>query len=954
MRKSYTALLLSASLAGLSAQAQAQALPADATDNASEDAAAEPTITVTGSRLIRNGDSSPSPVTVVQTSDLLTAQPGANLADALNVLPVFAGSRGAGSNPSTAGSASGGNGSANQLNLRNLGIQRTLVLVDGVRIPPTLFNGSVDVDLIPQMLVERVDVVTGGVSAVYGSDAVAGVVNYVLDKDFTGLKVEASGGVSEYGDASQLDAGVAFGTNLGSAGHFEASYQYHSGAGILRRSSRPWMKQVGVGGAGTVAAPYQLFENLRQANFPSGGMICGGTNATTCLTNGRYFVADGTIAPFVNGTATGTAGLQVGGAGGTWDSSLFQPLESHQAFARFDFDISDAVRFYAQVSATFKENQNFQEYPRLNFVQLRVDNPFLPAAVRSTLTGTTFRFSRTIEQGDRINQVANSEQWFANVGLSGDLGSDWKWGIDYVHGRSILDTQVRDNINSQRLSAALDVVLVGTTPTCYAATQAATATQYANCVPLNPFGPTATSAAALDYIMGTTNYNALTVMNDISGGISGSLFDLGAGPINVALSAEWRKVSFIADSDASSQDFNNCTNLRYNCTANQITWFVSLSDQPKVSQTVWEVASEVEVPVFKDWALGSLTLNGAARFTRYNTSGDYWTWKVGFDWRISDTLRFRGTRSRDIRAPTLYDLFAERFVVSVQGTDLLTGQSPTIPSINGGNPNLIAEIGNTLTGGVVWRPSGRLSIALDAYKIEVSDAILSANGGEQAFQQACYASGGTSPYCLLQERPGPFTDTSPSNQWTTVYNGLFNISSIKTYGIDLEVNYNTTLFERPFTFRLLGSYQPQLQFAQPNVATREQAGSAFGPVGFAATPKWRIVGFMRFKPTDNFTVDIMQRWRSGMKLSGEEGASQVWVNNRMDSFTTTSINLAYNIEDERWGDMQFYMNVANLFDAEPPIGAFYGNGTRAGLRDGYAVGDDPRGRYFTAGVKLKF
>lgn len=951
MRTSYTALLLGASLTGLSAPALAQTVPSDAT---SEEAADEQVITVTGSRVIRNGDSSPSPVTVVQTTDLLAVQPGANLADALNVLPVFAGSRGAGSNPSTAGSASGGNGSANQLNLRNLGIARTLVLVDGVRIPPTLFNGAVDVDLVPQMFVERVDVVTGGVSAVYGSDAVAGVVNYIIDKDFTGLKVEASGGVSEYGDASQYDLGIAWGVNLGGSGHFEASYQYHDGSGILRRSSRPWMNQVGVGGLGTVAAPYQLFDNLRQANFPAGGMICGGTNATTCLTNGRYFVSDGVIAPFVNGTVTGTAGLQVGGAGGTWDSSLLQPLESHQVFARFDYEFGDAVRAYVQVSGTFKENQNYQEYPRLNFVTLRVDNPFLPAAVRSTLTGTTFRFSRTMEQGDRINQVANSDQWFANAGLAGDIGSDWKWSLDYVYGRSVLNTQVRDNINSQRLSAALDVVSVGGIPTCYAATQAATAAQYADCVPLNPFGPTATSQGALDYIMGTTNYHAVTVMNDISGSLSGSLFDLGAGPVSVALSAEWRKVSFVADSDASSFDFNNCTNLRYNCAANQITWFVSLSDQPEVSQTVWEVAGEVDLPVFKDWVLGSLTLNGAARFTRYNTSGDYWTWKAGFDWRLTDTLRLRGTRSRDIRAPTLYDLFAERFVVSVQGTDLLTGQSPTIPSINGGNPNLTAEIGNTLTGGVVWKPSGSFSLALDAYKIEVSNAILSVNGGENAFQQACYASGGTSPYCLLQERPGSFTDTAATNQWTAVYNGLFNISSIKTWGIDLEANYSTTVFDRPFSFRLLASYQPQLQFAQPNVATREQAGAAFGPVGFAATPKWRVVGFLRFKPSDDITVDILQRWRSSMKLSGEESATQIWVNNRMDAFMTTSVNVAYTIEVDRWGKMQFYVNVANLFDAEPPIGGFYGNGTRAGLRDGYAVGDDSRGRYFTAGVKLQF
>ena len=170
-------------------------LAGDTARAATSEASDEP-IVVTGSRIPKNGNNSPSPVTIVETGNLLASQPGANLADALNVLPVFSGSRGAGSNPSTGGSASGGNGSANQLNLRNMGITRTLVLMDGLRIPPTLFNGAVDVDLIPQMLVQRVDVVTGGVSAVYGSDAVSGVVNYVLDKNFNGLKAEASMGLS--------------------------------------------------------------------------------------------------------------------------------------------------------------------------------------------------------------------------------------------------------------------------------------------------------------------------------------------------------------------------------------------------------------------------------------------------------------------------------------------------------------------------------------------------------------------------------------------------------------------------------------------------------------------------------------------------------------------------------------------------------------------------------------
>lgn len=951
LTKPSLALLASASALAFSGTAFAQETPAEdtAVAQAEEDSAASPSeIVVTGSRT-SNGNNSPSPVTVVQTNDLLAVQPGSNLADALNTLPVFAGSRGAGSNPSTAGSASGGNGSANQLNLRNLGVARTLILVDGVRIPPTLFNGAVDVDMIPQMLIERVDVVTGGVSAVYGSDAVAGVVNYIIDKDFNGLKIEASAGISDYGDARQLDAGIAYGTNIGSRGHFEASYQYHDSEGIQRRSDRDWMDLVGVGGLGTQAVPYQLFTGLRQANFPAGGRItCG----ATCSLNGQYFSSDGVLAPFVNGQATGTNGLQAGGAGGTWDSSLLQPLESHQLFARLDWEFSDTVRSYIQFSGTYKSNENFQEYARLTNARLTSTNPFLAPQYQQALAAanqTTFTLSKTFENAPRLNQVAKSDQWMVNAGFDGKFG-DWRWGLDYVHGEAVLKTQIRNNVNNQRLAAALDAVVSGGQIVCQASI--ANPTLYGDCIPLNPFGPSANSAAAFDYITGTTNYRSITTMDDISGEIAGSPFDLWAGPVNMALSAEWRKVSFEAESDASSLDLVNCTGLRFNCAATQAQWFLTLSDQPKVSQTVWEVAGEVDVPIFENWVLGkSLNVNGAGRFTKYNTSGEYWTWKAGIDWQITDTLKLRGTRSRDIRAPTLYDLFAERFIVTVVGTDLLTNQSPTIPSINGGNPDLTAEIADTLTAGIVWRPTGNFSIALDAYKITVNDAILSVNGGEAAFQRACYASNGTSPYCLLQERPGSFSDTSATNAWTAVYNQLFNISSIKTKGVDLEVNYSTSIASRPLSLRVLTSYQPNLTFAQPNVVTREQAGSAFGPVGFAATPKWRVAAFLRFKPTDDFTVDILQKWRSSMKLSGEDGL--FWVDNHMDSFATTAINLAYDVETDR-GEMEFYFNVQNIFNADPPIGGFYGNGTRAGLRDGYAVGDDPRGRYYTAGVRMKF
>ena len=356
MRLKLNALILSgASLLAGAAHAQNQS-PAAATINP-EAPAATGDIIVTGSRTIKNGNASPSPVTVVSTQDALRIQPAGTLADALNLLPVFAGSRGPASNPSSTGTAAGGNGSANQLNLRNLGSNRTLILLDGERVPPTTFNGIVDVDIIPQLLVQRVETVTGGVSAVYGSDAVAGVVNYILDKKFVGLSATFNSGISQRGDALKLDAGLAGGANLfGGRGHVEFAYEYLDNKGIPFRSDRPALKLYGVTGAGTAANPYQLNSDVRQAGAPFGGLITSGV-----LIN-QTFGTDGVLRPFVAGQTTGTAALQLGGDGGYYDSSLIAALKAHQLFGRFDYELTDTIRFHAQVSGDLKTNVQFRRH----------------------------------------------------------------------------------------------------------------------------------------------------------------------------------------------------------------------------------------------------------------------------------------------------------------------------------------------------------------------------------------------------------------------------------------------------------------------------------------------------------------------------------------------------------------------------------------------------------------
>lgn len=933
-------LLCSASTLALLGQALAQT-PAP-TERPAEDKEvnALEKVVVTGSRVIRTGDSSPSPVTVVPAEDLLTLKPGATLAEALNSLPVFSGSRGAGSNPTTVGVAAGGNGSANQLNLRNIGATRTLVLMDNKRVPPTLFNGIVDVDIIPQMFVDRVDVVTGGVSAVYGSDAITGVVNYVINRKFNGVKLMATYGVSEKGDAGKHHAGVAWGANLGGGLHAEAGFEYRKEEGIDRRSSRDWMNQWGVTGAGTTANPYVLQSDLRQKDFPFGGLITTGALA------GQVFKTDGVLSTFTNGTATGTTSIQVGGDGGYWDAGLLARLEGKQLFGRLDYTLSTDTRAHFQVSGNLKTNGNVAETNQLNGITLRRTNGFLPASIQALMPGSqpTFRLSKFMAEVPRVQSESDTQQWVTTGGIEGKVGG-LSWDVDFTHGNAKLDTRMANVLNRQKLAAALDAVSSNGQVVCNI--KLTNPGRMDDCVPLNVFGPSAASAAAVDYVTDGIRFQSTTVMNDLGASVRGSPFSTWAGPVNAALSAGWRKMSFESGSSSRATDVVDCTGLTLNCTVgNPLTEFIFGELPQGVSQTVREFAGEVDAPLAK-----GVNMNAAVRDTKYNTSGKYLTWKAGVDWHVLDSLRFRATRSRDIRAPTLFDLFAPTSIVQVRPLDLLTNTTPTVPSIDESNHALKAEIGNTVTVGLVWKPAPRLSFALDAYRIRISDAITSVTGSTPGFQQACYASGGASPYCELQARPGSFTDTSAANAVTAWYVRNINVAEVETWGVDLEANYAGKLLDRPMSLRALVAWQPHVYYRQPGLVTVDQGGVGFGPGGLASTPAIRVSGFLRFKPTDSLTVDVMQRWRSAMKLSGDP--TQVWVRNRMPSFATTAVTLSYEMETA-WGEPQFFVNAENLFDATPPQGAFSGNGTRAGLRDGSAVGDDPRGRYFSVGMRLSF
>ena len=494
----WSALLGGAGLLAGAASTHAQTTPAQAPTASTAQSANNSTlvadnstqvseVVVTGSRVIKNGNSSPTPVTVMPVDELESLRPGP-VAEVLSSLPVFSGSRVADGKPGNGATNAG----ANVLNLRNLGFYRTLVLFDGHRVPPSTYDQLVDVDMIPQMLLKRVDVVTGGASAVYGSDAISGVVNFITDTKFNGVKVNVEGGIANQGDDATADVGLAFGHSfLDGRGHFEASYEYHNDPGILRRSDRQWGRDVWtVQGGGTAANPYHLVENTRISNTSFGGLVGGKASSSNPL-GGMNFATDGVASPFVNGAATGTNGFQSGGDGAYYDGSIKNLLDSHQVFGRGDYDFTDTLKGYAEASVTINHSLNYGQYNQISNDTLSGQNAFLPAAYQYP---GTFTFSKVFADLPRIDTNTHQTQYFVNTGLSGQFGGGYKWDVSFTRSAARATTANDANINNQNLAAALNVVGGPNGPECYAAT---VSSAYSNCVPLNAFGPTSESAAAI-------------------------------------------------------------------------------------------------------------------------------------------------------------------------------------------------------------------------------------------------------------------------------------------------------------------------------------------------------------------------------------------------------------------------------------------------------------------------
>ncbi|QSB45336.1 TonB-dependent receptor [Tsuneonella flava] len=950
---------------GLGVGASLIALTAAAPSFAQEGANDEP-IVVTGTRLQRADLTATSPVSVV-SEDQIRLSGNGTIEQTLNELPQL----------KAQGGATAGNTNAAGIytaDMRGLGPSRTLVLVNGRRFVPVNPDLLVDLSTIPEALVKRVEVVTGGASAVYGSDAVAGVVNFILDDKFEGIEADYSFAVTERGDGQRHKASVTLGGNFAdNRGNVVASLAYHRQSAISagdREFSRTALVESGdelVPGGGTqIPGSYLGLSSAQRERLV--GVDLAGAN---CSVTGVRFDSTGAAQPFCNPEDLYNFGS---------DNLLMRPQERYQLTVVGHYDLTDSITAYAE--GFFVDNLNSFQIAPVAFRaqngrsgQLEIpgaaNNPALSVATREFLTANAWLFdpdgdgtytltnvlTRPIELGPRSFDFRR-KSYQGTLGLKGKfvIGQrDWAWDAYYSHQSVSQFRAAYGTVSSDRLALGLDVVIDPDTG------EAVCRTQTMGCVPVNIFGVGSVSPEAAAFISPAATA-ATEVTRDLAAAtVSGSLFDLPAGPVAVAFGIEYRKESFTFKPDAQ-------------VAAGQLS--ANVPNPPNSGDVdVFEQYGEIRIPLLADRPFfHDLSLEGAVRFSHYSSIGSTFAYKLGGQWAVTPWLRLRGAYQQSVRAPSLADLFENAGSVSSSGTDPCDyRRAPSaaakafcvaqgIPAadidtfvqvgtnmnvMDGGNPNLQEENSDTYTVGIVLTPpfARRLNITADFYDIAVDNAI--SNVSAQATIDQCFqALDPSNPFCQRISR-------FPNGDIATIQTTLMNVASRKVRGIDFQIDYHLPLQGGLSLFGDTGSlvlrFAGNRQFDDTTVPLPGSEPIAcsgrFGP-GCTGVGSWISQAF-KAQVSATYSsgpLSVTARGRYLSPITLREGQTAY-----RDQFPAESyFDLALRVE--LTDSLSLYGGVNNLFDNAPPL-----LGTRMGGPVNTAEATyDVLGRRYFAGINVKF
>ncbi len=947
------------------------------------------TVVVTGSRIARPELSSPNPVQAI-TAETVEQSGKTNLTEFLLDSPALLGSQ---SNIDAAGSnLTGGaqNVGVNFLNLRNLGSSRTLVLVDGRRhVAGYPGIAAVDINTIPTDLVERIDVLTGGASAVYGADGVSGVVNFILKRDFEGLRVRAQNNISERGDAGSRFVAVTAGKNFADGrGNLTASYEFQETDRFsqlkrlnygLTGPSYAFARNPADGAPGSVGdnpnVPDRvLLTGLRWADSSLGGAIDLNQDFVPDFT-GEGGIYD--VGTYVPGTAFTIGGSSTPREIYYGDFTPYSRRHVAQLFGRFEF--SPAFEIYAE-GKYVRSKAVTQGQPSYDlYTTLFADNFYLSQRYgAAAVTGDAWFSRDNFDFGIRQYEMER-ELWRGVVGAKGDLGSNLKYDLSYVFGQSTQHGTNRNDRVADRYYAALDAVsdgaggvtcrinLPGQTTIQGASlgnpvvfNGAPTTFQRGQCVPLNILGNGTPSQAALDFI--TVDHTSMSrirqhVVSAVLTGDTGSFFKLPGGAPGFAIGAEYRKEESRFVPSAQSQA--------------GVLIDDSQASPDSGSFDVKEVFGELNLPILADMAFAhNLSIGGAIRYSDYSSIGGTTTWNLNGTYAPIRDIAFRGTYSQAVRAPNISELYAQQsgtfeFITDPCGIDRLnegsttratncttaltalginpatfnpanssfSPQNSSLAGFTGGNPNLREETAKTWTAGVVLRPSfiRGLAITADWYDIRLSQAVQYSTA--QDIVDLCYDQPSlNNVYCQSLTR-------SPTTGFVSSYQVIpQNVASFKTAGLDVTVDYRFEPFANAGTFSLSfrGNYLHRLNFVPSLGADPENEldSAAYPAPKFSATFD---IGWRKGPLAVNYGINWFDKTR---RVTREQEAANpdyvaaefIWYKQKWEH----ELYLSYSVDEK----FDLYGGVNNLFDTKPDVGAV-----------AYPV--SAVGRSFFMGVKAK-
>lgn len=898
-------------------------------------------ILVTGSRVLRNGFAAPTPVTVLSRDQLVASAPG-NISDALNQLPVFGNSF----RPSTTGASftgAQGNG-GNYLNLRGLGPNRTLVLLDGRRMPSNS-NGWIDVNQFPNALISSVDIVTGGASASYGSDAVSGVVNYILDSKFTGVKLNGQGGISSRGDGDSYRFGVAYGGSfadgrlriLASADHF-----YNKGI-FLDYAGRSWAEArwglIPNGSPLPVGGPSQIIARDVSMVAWTPGTILTGTGNLRDIS----FRDDGT--PFIiTPGVLRSAQVMSGGEGGRTRVNLETGLRMTNLFGRATFEVADGVELFAQ--GIYSDVEPFYQTSNGSVLSGTVfnDNAFLPQSIKDTMAArrvTSVGFGRFLDDIGTSAISERSKTLSAMAGFNARLSSKWLLSGYGAIGRiDLLRTQDPTNPILENFYRAVDAVV---SPAGTIVCRSTLTQPNDGCVPFNLFGNGRRSDAAVDYITAAVVNEQKNEQDIVALDVRGELFELPAGPLSIAAGFEYRRESIVQVTDPISRSTISNFNIRgmpNNIVGRVGGFFVNNPQNLQGEFNVKEGYVEIAVPIFKEAPFAhSLDLNGAVRYADYSTTGGATTWKVGVTYAPIQSLRFRGALSRDIRAPNLAELFTSQQVfIGVQVRDPFRSNSlESITRISTGNTNLDPEKADNLTAGVVFTPefAPGLSMSVDYYDVKIKGAIIPAT--PQSIIDFCFQ--GDTALCGLITRE--------NNIIIQVRTPTLNVAQFRASGWDIEASYSFEVGRGRANIRALATIVDQ--FTETNAGLTLNRAGELGPTN--GVPDLRITTSATYK-LDDFTMFLQGRYiGAGRYNKSWTTALLSEADNSVPGIFYADLTLTYDLNLKATKNTQLFLTVNNLLDRDPPIvptgSAAYPRATNPNIYDVV-------GRYFTFGVRATF